>query len=259
MRPSKHPRRACAARVTVLGLSFRLSVFPSVRLSVCYHAFCHYAQQGGQKAIPTGSVPHWLDFKNGDFRKSTAFKSYGVKTKRTSQYANEHGLPRPDFLPVSTTVEAVEVTRRASMWSWFAKNESGRILQSSMTHHVVSVYMYKSPELLFRGRRFIRGLVPPNLVKIVEHSCAMLVAVGKLPSFSASVLIRYTECWCCLLVVCCCLLVVCCCLLVRSYSERAQKSSYESYAPGYVPSLNSFRRQHGTRTAPQPSRQFNIE
>ena len=26
----------------------------------------------------------------------TAFKSYGLKTKRTSQYANEHGLPRPD-------------------------------------------------------------------------------------------------------------------------------------------------------------------
>ena len=113
-----NPRRACAARVTVLGLSFRLSV--------CYHAFCHYAQQGGQKVIPTGSVPHWLDFENGDFRKSTAFKSYGVKTKRTSQYANEHGLPRPDFLPVSTTVEAVEVTRRASMWSWFAKNSTYR-------------------------------------------------------------------------------------------------------------------------------------
>ena len=76
-----NPRRACAARVTVCH---------SVRLSVCYHVFCHYAQQGGQKAIPTGSVPHWLDFKNGDFRKSTAFKSYGLKTKRTSQYANEH-------------------------------------------------------------------------------------------------------------------------------------------------------------------------
>ena len=67
------------------------SVRPFVCLSVCYHVFCHYAQQGGQNAIPTGSVPHWLDFKNGDFRKSTAFKSYGVKTKRTSQYANEHG------------------------------------------------------------------------------------------------------------------------------------------------------------------------
>ena len=84
-----NPRRACAARVTVLGLS--------IRLSVCYHVFCHYAQQGGQKAIPTGSVPHWLDFKNGDFRKSTAFKSYGVKTKRTSQYANEHGSDSARF------------------------------------------------------------------------------------------------------------------------------------------------------------------
>ena len=81
-----NPRRACAARVTVCH---------SVFLSVCYHVFCHYAQQGGQKTIPTGSVPHWLDFKNGDFRKSTAFKSYGSKPKRTSQYANEHGLPRP--------------------------------------------------------------------------------------------------------------------------------------------------------------------
>ena len=89
-----NPRRACAARVTVLGLSFRLSVC----LSVCYHVFCHYVQQGGQKAIPTGSVPHWLDFQNGDFRKSTAFKSYGLKTKRTSQYANEHGY---QILPVS--------------------------------------------------------------------------------------------------------------------------------------------------------------
>ena len=67
------------------------SVCLSVCLSVCYHVFCHYAQHGGQKAIPTGSVPHWLDFKKGDFCKSTAFKSYGVKTKRTSQYANEHG------------------------------------------------------------------------------------------------------------------------------------------------------------------------
>ena len=60
-------------------------VIPTVRLSVlpsvCYHVFCHYIQQGGQKAIPTGSVPHWLDFKNGDLRTSTVFKSYGMKTK----------------------------------------------------------------------------------------------------------------------------------------------------------------------------------
>ena len=38
------------------------SVILSVCLSVCYHVFCHYVQQGGQKAVPTGSVPHWLDF-----------------------------------------------------------------------------------------------------------------------------------------------------------------------------------------------------
>ena len=39
-----NPRRACAARVTVVVLSFCLSV----SLSVCYHVFCHYEQQDGQ-------------------------------------------------------------------------------------------------------------------------------------------------------------------------------------------------------------------
>ena len=86
-------QRACAARVTVLGLSFHPSVCPSV----CYHIFCHYTQQGGQKAIPTGSVPHWLMIlTNGHFR-----KSYGMKTESTSQHADEHDLPQP----VSTRFE----------------------------------------------------------------------------------------------------------------------------------------------------------
>ena len=59
-----NPRRACVARVTVLnfGLSFCPSVRLSVCLSVCYHVFCHYVQQGSQTALPTGSVSHWLDF-----------------------------------------------------------------------------------------------------------------------------------------------------------------------------------------------------
>ena len=97
----------------------------SFRPSVCYHVFCHYAQQGGQEAIPTDSVPHWLHFKKGDFRKSTAFKSYGVKT---SQYAIAlMSMAYLDqILPVSSTVEAVEVTRKASTWSWFAKNTTYR-------------------------------------------------------------------------------------------------------------------------------------
>ena len=61
--------------------------------SVCLFVTTFSATTRNKAAIPTGSVPHWLDLKNGDFRKSTAFKSYGVKTKRTSQYANKHGLP----------------------------------------------------------------------------------------------------------------------------------------------------------------------
>ena len=50
-------------------------------LSVCYHDFCHHAQQTGKMATPAGSELHWLYFKTGDFRKSAAFRSYGVKTK----------------------------------------------------------------------------------------------------------------------------------------------------------------------------------
>ena len=70
-----NPRRACAARVTVLGLSVSVTTFSATTRN-----------KAAKKAIPTGSVPHWLEIKKGDFRKSTAFKSYGVKTKRTSQH-----------------------------------------------------------------------------------------------------------------------------------------------------------------------------
>ena len=48
-----NPRCACTARITVLGLSFCMSV----RQSVSYHFFCRYVQQGGQEAMLTGSVP----------------------------------------------------------------------------------------------------------------------------------------------------------------------------------------------------------
>ena len=51
-----NPRRACVARVTVLGLC----VCVSVCLSALILALC--TEQGGQKAIPTSSIPHWLDF-----------------------------------------------------------------------------------------------------------------------------------------------------------------------------------------------------
>ena len=88
--------------LTALHLSLLWKSLPlsgSTSVEMVESSFCGdhtSSEKGGVCAIPTGSVPHWLDFKNGDFRESTAFKSYGVKTKRTSQYANKHGLPRPD-------------------------------------------------------------------------------------------------------------------------------------------------------------------
>ena len=68
----------------------------SVSLSVVLSVTTFSATTRNKAAKSDTNGLNWLDFKNGDFRKSTAFKSYGVKTKRTSQYANEHGLPRPD-------------------------------------------------------------------------------------------------------------------------------------------------------------------
>ena len=79
-----NPRRACAARVTVVILS--------VCLSVCYHVFCRYAQQDDQYAILTGSVPHWLYFLNSVFRKNAGFESYGVKQSEGANMQISTGL-----------------------------------------------------------------------------------------------------------------------------------------------------------------------
>ena len=49
-------------------------------LSVCYYVFGHHEQWDNKRAIPKGSALHWLDYEFGEFRKSTAFKTYGVKT-----------------------------------------------------------------------------------------------------------------------------------------------------------------------------------
>ena len=50
-------------------------------------------------------------------------------------------------------------------------------------------------------------------------------------------------------------------VVYRSHSARVQKSSYENYAPGYVPSVNSFRRQRGVKAQQQapPTRQIFVE
>ena len=60
------------------------SVILSVRPFICLSVTTFSAttrNKVAKKQYQKGSIPHWLDFKNGDFCKSTAFKSYGVKTK----------------------------------------------------------------------------------------------------------------------------------------------------------------------------------
>ena len=64
-----NPRCACTARVTVVGLCVCLSV----HICVCYHIFCHQAQQTSKQVTPTGSALHSIHFLNGGFHKSTAF------------------------------------------------------------------------------------------------------------------------------------------------------------------------------------------
>ena len=62
-------------------------------------------------------------------------------------------------------------------------------------------------------------------------------------------------------------LFVCLFVVARSHSARVQKTSYENYAPGYVPARESFRRQGGVRGSgaarkPQsqpPTRQIFVE
>ena len=65
-----YPRRARAASVTVLG--------PCVCVSVCYHVFCHRAQQCAQQDIPAASAGHEQSFNNGVFFNNASFRSYGV-------------------------------------------------------------------------------------------------------------------------------------------------------------------------------------
>ena len=61
------------------------------KMSVCS---LNSAQQSGKIAILTGSG---LDFINGDFRKITAFKSYGVKTKPICKLAQAYLDYTPPF------------------------------------------------------------------------------------------------------------------------------------------------------------------
>ena len=59
-------------------------------VSVCL-SFCllpRFLRRVNKTAILMDSSLHWFHFKEGDFHITTAFKSYGVKSKGTNLYAN---------------------------------------------------------------------------------------------------------------------------------------------------------------------------
>ena len=58
----------------------RYLVCKCVCLSVCYHVFCHCATRQ-QNSDTNGFIATLASFKKGDFHKTTAFKSYDVKSK----------------------------------------------------------------------------------------------------------------------------------------------------------------------------------
>ena len=90
-----NPRRACAARVTVVVLSFCLSV--------CLSVTTFSAATSNKTA---NKRYHWLYFKNSvSSKKNAAFESYGVKQSEEANMQISTGLPRPAL----RTLEAPEV------------------------------------------------------------------------------------------------------------------------------------------------------
>ena len=107
-----NPRRACAARVTVVG---------SVCLSVCLSVKSHLSY--GASVSPENAVTYSAGNEGqkicGDLPEMTAFKSYAAKHERKSQYANYSDLLAVGFLRL-THSEAPDVTQRLSTTSSLA-------------------------------------------------------------------------------------------------------------------------------------------
>ena len=86
-----NPRRACAARVTVVGF---------VCLSVCLSVKSHLTY--GASVRPENAVTYSAGNEGqkicGDLPETSAFKSYAAKHERKSQFANYSDLPDVSFL-----------------------------------------------------------------------------------------------------------------------------------------------------------------
>ena len=110
-----NPRRACAARVTVLG-SVCLSVCLLSHISPMERLFVLKTLSRTQRATKVKKI-------YGDFPETTAFKSYTAKHERKSQYANFYDLPAVSFLRL-THSEAPEGTKRLSTTFSLAQNDA---------------------------------------------------------------------------------------------------------------------------------------
>ena len=90
-----NPRRACAARVTVVGC-----VCVSVCLCVCLSVKSHLTY--GASIRPENAVMYLAGNEGqkicGDLSETAAFKSYAAKHEQRSQYANYFDLPNVSFL-----------------------------------------------------------------------------------------------------------------------------------------------------------------
>ena len=71
-----NPRRACAARVTVVVLCVCVCVF--VCLSVCYHSSGSIVHFYAPTNVPIASIRNSLGFCLVDFDKNAWFRSYGI-------------------------------------------------------------------------------------------------------------------------------------------------------------------------------------
>ena len=85
-----NPQRACAAKVTVLGLC--------VCLFVCLSTTILELQATGRLMSDTVLQGHK---KCGDFAETTAFERYGEKTSEKANMHNEHWLTSIRFSPFS--------------------------------------------------------------------------------------------------------------------------------------------------------------
>ena len=113
-----NPRRACAARVTVVG-----SV--CVCVCVCLSVKSHLTY--GASVRPENAVTYSAGNEGqticGDLPETTAFKSYAAKHERKSQYANYSDLPAVGFLHL-THSEGPEGTQRLSTTFSLAQNDA---------------------------------------------------------------------------------------------------------------------------------------